>query len=168
MWVCPKRACRSQYSIDGPFLGGNKKVPPKNVLGVIYGWASGLTRKVIAKENSLTLMTVTGLTQKIEEMVAHGHLTRYKRAKGTWTRMQKDETAISSIKKRGSGHGKRVREKGVQWVHGLVSVDRQNSALEFFFLPVEDRTAGTLFLPVEEDLLGFLHNAIKAEPETAV
>ena len=76
-------------------------------------------------------------------MCAYGHLQRYHAAAGTWQSMMKDETAISKIKAGGSG-GRRTREKGVQWVHGLVSINRAGKADSVFFLPVKDRTAETL------------------------
>ena len=133
-WRCGNRGCRSVYSVLGPFLGGNKKVKPSRVVAMVYGWVSGLARKLIAKEIGINLKTVTLWIKLLEEMCAYGHMQRYRNAAGTWRSMMKDETAISKIKAGGCG-GRRTREKGVQWVHGLVSISRDGKADGVFFPP---------------------------------
>ena len=40
------------------------------VLEIVYGWVSGLTRKIIAKELGVSLVTVTKYTKILEEMCA--------------------------------------------------------------------------------------------------
>ena len=158
-WNCPNRKCRRVYPAEGPFLGRNAKLRAKEVVGTIYGWVSAETRKQIYRENQIAPSTATRLTKLIEEMVAYAHMERFRESAGTWTAMQKDETAISAIKKGGSGNGKRCREEGSQWVHGLVEVNRGNEAVAVFFLPVKDRTAESLNVHVR---------ALAAGPRTRV
>ena len=54
------------------------------VLEIVYGWVSGLTRKIIAKELGVSLVTVTKYTKILEEMCAYGHMQRCHAAAGTW------------------------------------------------------------------------------------
>ena len=75
-WRCGNRGCRSVNSVLGPFLGGNQKVRPTHVVGIVYGWVSGMTRLIIAKELGVCVKTVTKYTKILEEMCAYGARTR--------------------------------------------------------------------------------------------